>query len=221
MEINNLDKIKELLVFKSGKNNSPEIYYFIQVIQRRKDNPEMEGSEYQRGCWFITSIKDLEKHWPRIKKTCDDFNARAYISLTPRSLEKLGKKCLLEYSNRVVTGDYSRVYDIPKKAALSDYTIQCRGLIDKPRWIIDIDNIDHFEGIKDILSEGITKILKVLQTPGGIHLVVEAFNPRKLQKFTKSFSNNNLYEDYELSGGLKFTLRIGCNTILYSNIKKL
>lgn len=214
MKVDNIDKIRPYLIFKTGKNNVSEIYYFIQVIQRRKDNPEMEGSEYQRGNWFITSLKEFDKHLPRIVKTCEDYNARAYISLTPRSLEKLCKKCLLDYTNRLITEDYARVYDIPKKAGLSEYTIQSRGIIDKPRWILDIDNPDYYESIKTVISRE-TKVLDTLPTSsGGYHLLVEAFNPRKLQA-----TSSDLYGDYKLISGEEFTLRTEGNTILYSNIK--
>jgi len=219
MKIDNLNKIRPLLVFKTGKNNTPEIYYFVQVIQRRKDNPEMEGSEYQRGSWFITSTKELDKHWPRIVKTCEDYNARAYISLTPRSLSKLCKKCLLEYTNRIITEDYNRIYDIPKKAALSDYTIQSRGIIDKPRWVVDIDDPEYYATINSIMNN-ITKVIDIIPTSsGGYHLLVEAFNPKKLQPFCEG--SCELYGDYKLSSGEEFTLRLECNTILYSNLKTL
>lgn len=36
MIINNLEELKKLLVFKQNNKNKPEIYYFVQVIQRKK-----------------------------------------------------------------------------------------------------------------------------------------------------------------------------------------
>ena len=64
-QVNNFDKIKPLLVFEEGVT-----YYFIQVIQRKKENPDLPKSEIQRGFWYITSIersvlwqvRNLQKH---------------------------------------------------------------------------------------------------------------------------------------------------------------
>lgn len=36
--INNFDEVVDLLKFKSSENGKPEIYYFLQIIQRRKSN---------------------------------------------------------------------------------------------------------------------------------------------------------------------------------------
>lgn len=206
--INNYEKIKSLLVFKKDIT-----YYFIQVIQRRKDNPDLPKSEIQRGFWFITSMDDFDIHWPRIKKTCEDYKARAYISLIPRSLEKLGKKCLLEYSKRVACNEYSKIFAIPQKNALSKETINCSNLIEKPWWCIDIDNKSEMPKISEIFLL-FTNIKSILETPKGYHLIVECFNPKKLISY-KKLKNR---DDYSIPGIGEFTLRKECNTILYSVI---
>lgn len=204
-KINNYDKVKSLLVFEKGVT-----YYFIQVIQRRKDNPELPKSEIQRGFWFITSPEDFELHWERIRKTCEDFNARAYISLIPRSLEKLGKKCLLEYSKRIANNEYSRIFSIPQKNALSIETIHCTNLIKKPRWCIDIDCEKDMPKVSEIFLI-FTNIQSILKTPNGYHLIVDCFNPKNILNYRISKSR----DDYRLGNGEEFTLRKECNTILY------
>lgn len=206
MEIDNRGLIEDLLVFdKSGS-----IYYFVQVIQRRKDNPSLDRSEFQRGYWYITSLSDLDLHWPTIVKRCKDYNARAYISLCSRSLEKLCKYCLYEFSGRVLSGNYSRVYNIPQRVALSDNTLDKSGCY---YWCIDIDTRDEvvLSGIVSYLS-GLTKIHSTLLTPSGYHLIVSSFNLGRIS----SYLVNKSREDYSLPGGLDFTLRRQCNTILYS-----
>lgn len=206
--VNNYEKIKSLLVFKKDIT-----YYFIQVIQRRKDNPDLSKSEIQRGFWFITSMEDFDLHWPRIKKTCEDYKARAYISLIPRSLEKLGKKCLLEYSKRVAGNEYTRVFSIPQKNALSVETIDCNGLIEKPRWCIDIDKDSDMPKISEMFL-GFTEIRSILKTPKGYHLIIDCFNPKVISSYKISKSR----DDYKFASGEEFTLRKECNTILYSVI---
>lgn len=200
--INNLNTIKDLLVFKENT------YYFVQVIQRKKDNPSMNKQELQKGRWFIKSKEELDLFFEDIRFLCIQYNARAYISLIPRSLKKLGEKCLLEYSKRVSSGDYRRIYSIPNKAALSDYTINTRGLLDKPRWCIDIDNRD--EKFKDEISKFIsekTKLISTINTPNGFHLIIESFNPKEILEYKVKDC------DYKYNN-IEFTLRRDCFTIL-------
>lgn len=207
--VDNFSKIEKLLVFNTNKK---DIYYFIQVIQRKKDNPDLGKSEICRGRWYITSIKELNlfKNW--IIKTCTEYNGRAYISLTPRSLEKLGKKCLLEYSKRVTIGDYNNIFSIPHKSALSDYTIQSRGVIDRPRWVIDLDydNIEFSDKISSFLTKTGVKLVSDIKTPGGFHKIIEAFNINSISKYRKGKTDDYLVDEVE------FTLRKECNTILFA-----
>ena len=205
--VNNFDKIKSLLVFKKDVT-----YYFIQVIQRRKDNPDLPKPEMQRGFWFITGLNDLEIHWPRIKKICNDYNARAYISLIPRSLEKLGKKCLLEYSKRVANNEYSKIFAIPQKNALSKETIHCSDLLKKPWWCVDIDVDSSMPFISETFLK-FTNIRSILKTPNGYHLIIDCFNPKLIEQYRIKRGS----DDYDLGNNIKFTLRKECNTVLYSS----
>ena len=214
--VNNFGELVNLLKFKSSGNGKPEIYYFVQVIQRKKENPHLDCSEIQRYAWWVTDIEYLKKSWDRLRDMCDHFKARAYISITPRSLEKFGKRCLLEYSRRVINDDYSNIQNIPKKVALSKETIQSKGIINKPRWIIDIDTKDQGE-VSEITNfiTNYTKLLSILETPNGYHLVIESFNYRSLDNFLVSPRR----EDYKITPGKKdilFTLRREGNTILYA-----
>lgn len=59
---------------------------------------------------------------------CEHYKARAYISITPRSLEKFGKQCMFEYSKRVANNDYTNIHNLPKKVALSNETVQSKEL---------------------------------------------------------------------------------------------
>ena len=207
-EINNLSKIKSFLRFKENT------YYFVQVIQRRKENPDLPKTEIQRGFWYITSLSDLDIHWPKILMLCNVYNARAYISLVPRSLEKFGKQCLLAYSERVVNGSYKNIFSVPQKIALSNKVIDSKRLFDKTMWMIDIDsNKDQYKDRILNFIAGITKIHLVLKTPNGFHLVVDSFNPKAIMKHRIVVSR----DDYKLETGEEFTLREESNTILYSN----
>jgi hypothetical protein len=212
MILDNIDSIKRLLVFPEG------VFYFIQVIQRKKENPDLPKSDMKRYQCFITSEEDLEIHIPRIKKVCEDFNARAYISLLPRSLEKLGKCCLLEYAKRVNSGDYSRIWDIPNRLALLEETRMPK-IINKPLRLLDIDDINSLDYISDFVKEIGLTIVEIIPTMHGYHLLVEAFNPAILERGGAIKRG----EDYVLPDGKsRFTYREESNTILYAvNTKSL
>ena len=201
--VDNIEIVKSLLKFKEG------IFYYIQVIQRKKENPSLPKNDIKRYQTFITSIEDLKIHLPRIKKVCEDYNARAYISIIPRSLEKLAKQCALEYMKRVNSEEYKRVWDIPNRVALS-YDIRAKFPGDKPNWMFDVDDPKDKDPIVEFLSKNNITLVGVLETPNGYHIVVKVFNPKLIVDYKVGD------EDYVLPGGHRFTFRPDCNTILYA-----
>lgn len=215
--INNLEIVKSLLKFKISSKGKPEIYYFVQVIQRRKENPDLPLQEIQRYAWWVTDLGVLEKSWNRLTEMCEHYKARAYISITPRSLEKFGKQCMFEYSKRVANNDYTNIHNLPKKVALSNETVQSKGVVDKPRWILDIDSEDksYQHDIEKFIS-GYTNILGKINTPNGCHLVIESFNYGLIKDYLVSKKR----EDYKIISDNEverlFTLRREGNTILYA-----
>ena len=206
MIVDNIKTIKSLLKFREG------IFYYIQVIQRKKENPELDRSDIKRYQCFVTSMKDLDLHLPTVIKTCKDYNARAYISLIPRSLEKLAKQCALEYVKRINSGEYKRAWDIPNRLALSDL-VRAKNLDGKPNWMLDVDKIEDKDAIVEFLQKLNIVITAIINTPHGCHILVEVFNPSIL--ILKSEAKK-LGEDYELPGGERFTFRPDCNTILFA-----
>lgn len=204
MILDNIEKIKSLLVFREG------IFYYIQVIQRKKENPDLQKTDYKRYQVFVTSKEDLERHLPRIIKTCEDYNARAYISIIPRSLERLAKACLKEYAERVCQEDYSRVWDIPNRAALSPET-KAPKILPKPYRMFDVDEAEKCDGIIAFLRENRINVLFKIPTPNGYHIIAEAFNPSCIAKYKKG-------EDYVFPDDIgRCTYREECNTILYAS----
>ncbi len=212
MILDNIELIKKLLKF--DKN----VYYFLQVIQRRRENPTLDKSEIQRGYWYITSIKDLDIHTPKIICLCHTYNARAYISLVPRSLEKFAKKCIIEFGNRVFNNSYTNIFSVPQSVALSDDT-RISSIFPKPYWIIDIDSVGEIDSIEEILREKTTiKIVEKIPTVRGIHLIVECFNPTKELSCGDFINQGN--GNYSLSSGESFSLLQKCNTVMYAAASK-
>ena len=73
MIVDNFDLIREHLVF-----NSPDEFYFVQIIQRKKDGNE--GLHVRNGyrlirSYYIYSLEDFDNLKGRIKELCESNNA--------------------------------------------------------------------------------------------------------------------------------------------------
>lgn len=97
--VDNFDMVKDYMEF-----NSPDDVYFVQITKRWKDNQDkpdawqwkMSGKSqgtYHGGAeyldyYLIHSPKDLDKIKNDVIKTCNNNNARAYITINSRSVKQ-------------------------------------------------------------------------------------------------------------------------------------
>lgn len=108
-KIDNSEEIKKILKFLPEK----EIYYQIQIIKRKKDkgNENLDRSEIKLLDVYIRSIEEFDNKMELVRVICDNMNARAYISLIPRSGKKLLKVILGWLSNNIdnKSVDFTRI----------------------------------------------------------------------------------------------------------------
>ena len=211
--IDNLVYIKQLLKFEE----SGDTYYYLQLIKRKKDNPEMTKGEVKLGSGFITSLEKLDTLFEVFKERANLENGRIYISLAPRSIKKFTGLCLMEYGKRVANESYQSSWRVPDQVALMKETIKTKGLGEnfKGRWIVDVDYPDpnYKNKVYQFLSR-YTRIQTVLLTLRGYHLVIDPFNYKKLDQGGYRISKSR--DDYQFNGFYQFTLRREGNTILYA-----
>lgn len=171
--IDNFNKIESLLNFED------DIYYHLQIIRRGKDHKDLPAANRMIKSYFICSKEDLLSYEQEIKTLCDLFQARAYINLSPKSIKKTTLLQLKYLSQRIYDNDYKKIW----KSWNS-----CAGEIkgEKPRWVVDLDNITDLQTIENIKyliyltePEG-DKIIDVISTKSGYHLITTPFN---IQKF--------------------------------------
>lgn len=81
---NNTHKIREMLSFTNEND-----FYFVQVLKRRKDNPDMKRNMMALGAYYIDSLEHFDAVVPHIIHTCESENGRAYIHLNRRNYEHL------------------------------------------------------------------------------------------------------------------------------------
>jgi hypothetical protein len=205
--IDNFKDIQELLEF--GKDT----YYYLQVIRRRKDPGNEDQKEPERSMWckFVCRPESLERRREEIIGLCNHFNARAYIELNPRSLEKFTILCARKFLDRVYYHDYTNVFSVQNSIALSEDTISTRSILMKRRWMFDIDRPEDLQGIRDWATKNEIVLRKTIPTPNGYHQLIDAFNYTNLGIKLGTDFTIKTEEGTEITTSVKST----SNTILY------
>lgn len=182
-----LKEIKNLLVFESDDD-----FYYLQILQRKKENPQLGSNSRVIKNYYIGSVEYLESRYDEIKNLCDQFNARAMLRLNKRSYSKVAFKAMQNMANSMANGEYSFI----KKS----YDRACgNGHNDKNKtWIVDVDGefcCEMSESLVEYIDkckpEG-NKIVTMLPTKNGMHLIVRPFD---LRSFKKDFPEIDVHKD--------------------------
>ena len=182
--IDNFNLIKPLLSF----NNDDE-FYFVQVIQRKKDNPNghylgsNNSSRLIKG-YYIDSLEKLEKYRPEMVKLAELFNARVGINLNKRSFYKTAFNNLQEITNRMLNKDFANM--------ARTYNTACgiHNAIDDKVWLLDFDykptspdwSIELKGELYAMQPIGKDKVLTMLPTRSGIHVITCPFDTRSFKE---------------------------------------
>lgn len=204
MRIDNFDKISPLLEF------GEDTYYFVQIIKRRKDpgNEELKTPEVCLWQRFIDKPETLEHLKQEVCRICDLFNARAYIELNPRSLEKWSMELAKRLLERISVHGFQSIHRLPFKVALSEEIVKTRGLptIKQRRWLLDVDDISNISTVESWIKETGIKEVATIPTLNGVHKIIESFNYKK---------HSLKLGGYVKTGNTEFILSPNANTLLY------
>lgn len=201
MTQNNFNLISELLEF-----NSTNDFYFLQIIKRKKENPESKSSTIIK-TYYIDSLAYFNLKKEEIIYLCKINNARAYINLNKRGFEEIGEQVLKKIVDYIISKQYKGIRDIYDSACgkfneddkNDNYKYNSSNIgmesSDK-RWIIDIDTLDNtiIDEVKKAINncssnyatiEKLTynNIISEISTINGIHLVTHPFNIKQLESF--------------------------------------
>ena len=180
--INNAHLIRPLLKFES-----PNDFYFLQILKRRKDNPDLERDMNVLGDYYIYSLEQFDNLMPKIIKICNDENARAYFRLNRRDAKKVGLQMLKRITDLIISENYR-----PIKNSYASIAGEFHSDPDKT-WLIDIDWIDYenFPGAIDKIKEIISNLqieakreplMIEIPTKNGFHIITRPFNISKLNQ---------------------------------------
>ena len=183
---NNFDLIIPLLNF-----NSKDDFYFLQILQRKKENDDVGSNSHVVRNYYIKSVDYLLSHKEEIINICNVFNARAMLRLNKRSFEKVAYKCMVNLANTISNRGFDncrRCYD----KACGD------GHNESPAyWLLDFDTKDPVSPL--LLAyinhmcppEGI-KTVTTIPSKNGYHLITHPFDVRK---FIEVYNNISIHKD--------------------------
>jgi hypothetical protein len=178
----NLELIKPLLKFESSDD-----FYFLQVLQRKKENILSNSNSRVIKNYYINNLKYLEDRYEEIKSLCNLFNARAMLRLNKRSYNKVAFETLQKIANILSNGDpnsVSKAYDASCGSKHNDKN---------KKWILDIDDVDkYYTKVLEALSKVEHIKLIELPTKNGIHIIT---NPFRLDVFNQYCQKNQILVD--------------------------
>ena len=184
-----------------------DLFFDVQLIRRGKDHPNLPAANYTFKTYYIDSLESFEKSYNEIKKCCDMFGLRAYISVNAKSKQEAAKKTLERYAHNIVTSEYRKPW--------KDFSSVCGGLDGKEkRWVVDCDNTkigsDYIVEICRIISKcdsGVEHpIVTSIPTKSGVHIITHPFN-------LKQFNDLCKYNEIEVPDVKKNHI-----TLLYENL---
>jgi hypothetical protein len=174
-----------------GVVNNPEaalktdLFFDVQLIRRGKDHPNLPAANYTFKAYYFDNLEAFDKAVDEIKKCCDMFGLRAYVSVNLKSKQEAAKKTLERYAHNIVMGEFRKPW--------KDFSSVCGGLEGKEkRWIIDCDNddCDNIEiylkniilSIRQCESSYDDPIVTIIPTKNGFHIITHPFNMNRFKK---------------------------------------
>lgn len=195
--VDNFEIIKPILKF----DNEHE-FYFLQIIQRKKDHKEgniLGTSNNSRliRAYYIYSVEQLDKYKPEIISLCDLFGARAGIGLNKRNAQTLSLEMLSLLAQNIKSNHFKQLGSLYN-------TICGQHFVNKDKnWILDIDGENeftagHLRTFLEFQEPKGDKVLAKVPSRNGYHLIVKPFDVRNFSEAFKTIEihkNNptNLY----------------------------
>ncbi len=185
----NIDFVLPFLKFESVDD-----FYYLQVLQRKKENPQLGSNSRVIKNYYIRSKEHLLKHYEEIKQLCIQFNARASIRLNKRSFEKVAYKAMVNIANSCANREFSFIRSSYDRAVGKGSNEKKKN----KKWILDVDGQmseeyfnDLFHYIEKQLPEG-NKVLEIIPSKDGSHIITSPFD---LRTFKEDYPDIEVHKD--------------------------
>lgn len=185
LSVDNTQLIKDLdlLDFRDA-----DAMYFIQVLQRKKEHPELGSNSHIIKDYFVLNEKQYDRIIPEIKQLCHTFNARTGFWINRKSISRVAIETAQLLLEQIKHGNPHYAYRAYSK-------VVGRNTIDK-KWLIDIDvinsqryDVDLPAYLETIEPEG-NKIIAKIPSRAGYHYITLPFNK---QKFSKEYPDVDVH----------------------------
>ena len=190
--INNFEQIKSMLKFEE------DYFYFIQIIQRKKEIPELGSNNRIIRSYMVNSLEKLEKNEAEIIQMCQVFNARAYIHLNRRKWSKINIECL-RHNVELIRNEQHDGIKSSLETIIGRYNCEPKG---EKTWIVDIDDTDavsplmmahiDYECEPKATDVNDGKCIAIIPTKNGFHLITKPFNS---QTFKEKYPEIDIHKD--------------------------
>lgn len=188
--VDNFDLIKQHLDFKNDQS-----FYFVQILRRKKENPEMKSYSLPIESFYIFNEEDFDKYKPHIINKCEANRARAYIKMNCLDAQSV----LLEQI-AIIT------QDIRKKnwKGMSKTLNSACGVCGKQEgheklYLVDLDGelADKRDEIRSLINslppvDVTDKVKMEVPTKNGYHFLTTGFNHND---FRKLYQGVDIHDD--------------------------
>jgi len=178
--VDNLHRVLPFLEFRS-----PDDFYYLQILQRKKENPQLGSNSRVIKNYYIDSKEYLLKHYDEIKEMCKMFNARASIRLNRRSYEKVAYKAMINMANSMGNKEFSFIKKSYDRAVGNGHA-EPKG---NATWILDwdgdfslLDSTRIYRAVNASLPvTGESKCLAYIASKTGMHIITSPFDAREFK----------------------------------------
>jgi len=186
--VDNFNTINKLLKFD---NDNEDVFYFAQILKRKKEHPELGSNSYVVKTYYIKSLDDLEFYKGEMICLANFHDARVCINLNRRSFERMAFHTMRKVADQIMNKDFKSV-----RAAYNSVCGEYSQESDK-LWILDIDTIGR--KVNDILlyiereCQPIgNKYISTIPTKNGFHLITKPFN---LSEFKQKYPDIEVHKN--------------------------
>jgi hypothetical protein len=171
MKVDNFDIISRILDYQSEYD-----FYYLQIIKRRKDNPDLPRNEKLIRNYYLKE-GDLEKYKESIINTCELNNARAYIRLNKRNYKDLTYQMNVKLAKYLQENQYEACENLFNSVCGQYHSSSNK------KWLLDLDYKDKssINWWKEKLSNN---FIIEIPTLNGYHIITTPFN---IEEFKKSY----------------------------------
>ena len=190
--MNKVDNLEALLPFL--KFDDKDDFYYLQILQRKKENPQLGSNSRVIKNYYIKSTDKLIARYDEIKELCEHFNARASLRLNRRNFRKVAFKSLQNIANSMANQEDSFIQKSYDRACGLGHA-EPKG---ENTWILDLDGewtdkeLRRVENFYRGCSPYTHNFLTVIPSKSGLHAIVKPFDSRD---FKMEYPDLDIHKD--------------------------